>query len=144
MTLLTLHLAGYLSPSLNEWERLHPRAKTREKNRCAVYVGCAAFGRPQSPTLPFLDKVVCTYTRLRRKGSRGLDDDNLAGSFKPIGDALERAGVVENDRQIILVTRQKLVGMDGDWGTCLEFSAPVFCPTCGLPAPVGSLVDVKA
>ena len=113
-----LRLPEYLSPTLNQWQRLHYRARAREKKRVMDHIAVALLDVPGE--LWFDGYVNVLYTRLRRAGPP-MDHDNLCGSFKPIGDALESMGVVWNDSRIILHTLQRRVEKGDWWGTLLEF-----------------------
>ncbi len=67
------------------------------------------YGKP-CPT--FTGDVRVTYIRYRTRGPE-MDDDNLSASFKDVGDALERIGVVENDKQFKLEPHQERAKFKG-------------------------------
>ena len=110
----TLIMDDYHSPGLNQWQRMHWRDRKREKKRCEMYLFAA-----RVHDLPkFTGRVRVYYTRCRKSGPP-LDDDNMAASFKPIGDALQAFEVIGNDRDIDLVpvqvcngTKQTVLGFE--------------------------------
>ena len=110
MNIITLD--DYHAPSLNQWQRMHYMAREREIIRVMDYL--VAYGIRDMPQ--FDGKVRVRYVRCRKAGPP-MDDDNIAASFKPIGDALERLNVVKNDRDITLEPHQVL---DGTKRTVLE------------------------
>lgn len=79
-----------LLPSLNVFMRWHYRKRASEFKRieklCSLLIV-----RPPSP----LTKYHITFTRHTQKP---LDIDNLVASFKPVMDAIVRAGVIEDDK----------------------------------------------
>jgi len=118
-TVTTLRLEGYLSPSLNKWQRMHWRARQSALKTCRNYIRFALMDS-EDPDLQFTGPVRVAYLRIRRAGPK-MDDDNLFASFKVIGDALEREGVVLNDSQIKLGVAQKVARKGDRWGTILTF-----------------------
>jgi len=98
--------------------RMHRWAYAKARKRAVEHLLVAGAIRHQFGTA----EVRCRYTRKRRSGPE-MDDDNLASSFKLIGDALETLEVVDDDKQIRLDAHQELVGRKGDWGTELILSA---------------------
>jgi hypothetical protein len=114
---MNIFLPELLTPGLNQWERMHWRAREQWKKRCVEYITAYAQDRPQ-----FADKVRITYGRCRRAGAKDMDDDNLYGSFKPLGDALQRLGIIADDGpdHVELVCKQQRVGHGGDWGTWIH------------------------
>lgn len=133
--ILSLFLPEYLSPSQNQWERMHHRSRTKAKQDVATRIIVAFNTIKTSYRWANWEPVVCVYTRKRRRG-RDLDDDNLAGSFKAIGDGLEMAALIRDDKQIRLQCKQECVGMKGDWGTRLDFYIPSVCESCGQIVPI--------
>jgi Holliday junction resolvase RusA-like endonuclease len=81
-----------LAPSLNKWQRMHwgKRKKIKEQWQWLI--------AEQSPK-KHDGSVVINYTRA---STRKMDLDNAAASFKPIGDALVKAGIIEDDNPDIL------------------------------------------
>lgn len=76
-----------LAPSLNKWQRMHwgKRSKIKEQWQWLI--------KEQKPHMH--DRPVSiTYTRV---STQPMDLDNTAASFKPIGDALVKCGVIEDD-----------------------------------------------
>jgi hypothetical protein len=97
---------GWTPPTLNVYLRMH--WSKRKGLDVTIRTLLAASG--ELPRYP--GQVVVRYTRSYSRIP--LDQDNLAGSFKPIGDALQAWRVIENDRMIVLlntgqerVTRKK-------------------------------------
>lgn len=125
--LATVFMEEYLSPSLNRWQRMHWSSRTREKKRVAGYL--LAYGAAQ---YAFSGPVTVRYERVLPRGRRGrlMDADNLAASFKPIGDALEGLGIVVNDRDIHLHPTQRIARLGEAWGTRLSFEKRVPRETC--------------
>ena len=115
-----MFLEGYLSPGLNQWERMHWRTRAVEKKRAVdeILIALMVAG---DPDISFDGNVWVTYTRIRRSGPN-MDDDNLAASFKAIGDALQKHEIVKDDRDIKLTPRQRLA-KGGAWGTELILEA---------------------
>ena len=76
-----------LPPSLNKWQRMHwgKRKKVKEKWIWLI--------KEQKPKF-HSGSVRITFTRV---STRMMDFDNIGGSFKPIGDALTKCGVIEDD-----------------------------------------------
>ena len=124
--ILTLELPEYLSPGLNRWQRMHFRTRGREKQRVT---GLLVHALMSQDWRTISGPVPVVYTRIRRSGPE-MDEDNLAGSFKVIGDALQGLWVIENDQDIRLDARQerRATGQRAAfWGTRLvigPFRAP--------------------
>jgi hypothetical protein len=117
-------MPGYLAPSLNElMRRRSHHVRATQKRECSDWL--VAYGVGDLPQ--YEGPVTVEYCRIRSRG-REMDSDNLYGSFKMIGDALEHLGVVENDRLIDLKATQELGKVSG---TRLRFSP---CTTQTLPA----------
>lgn len=86
-----------LTPSLNKWQRLHwaQRSKIKEQWQWLI--------KAEQPK-KHDGSVVITYTRV---STQPMDLDGVGGSFKAIGDALTKCGVIEDDNPKI-VTELKL------------------------------------
>jgi hypothetical protein len=67
------------------------------------------------------EKVKITYTRNPTTKRGFLDQDNLAASFKPVGDALKELGIIVDDNPreknpeafMELKCQQKITGTEG-------------------------------
>jgi len=81
-----------LTPSLNKWQRMHwgKRAKIKEKWHWLIKAE-----KPKKHD----GKVRINYIRV---STQPMDLDGVGGSFKAIGDALVKAGVIEDDNPYIL------------------------------------------
>lgn len=76
-----------LTPGLNRWQRMHwgKRSKIKEKWQWLI--------KEQNPQ-KHASSVNITYTRV---STQPMDLDNVGGSFKAIGDALVKGGIIEDD-----------------------------------------------
>lgn len=81
-----------LAPSLNEWQRTHwaERAKIKKKWNWLI--------KAEKPK-KHAGAVIVTYTRV---STQPMDMDNLGASFKCIGDALVKCGVIEDDNPDVI------------------------------------------
>lgn len=79
---------------LNRLLRLHWRVRGRMQDELELIL------RSAGPTPCFKGPVLVTYTRSYYRVP--MDDDNLSGSFKLIGDALVALKIVEDDKPKIL------------------------------------------
>ena len=77
-----------VSPGGNVWERMNRFKRKELKDRWTWLLLSKCKAR-------FKGKVRITYTRISPKLLDPMD--NLPTSFKPIGDALQKAGIIEND-----------------------------------------------
>lgn len=95
-----------LAPSLNKWQRMHwaQRSKIKEQWQWLI--------KQQKP-IKHDASVSVTYTRV---STQPMDLDNAAASFKPIGDALVKGGIVSDDSPDVIteltVQWQKAESMD--------------------------------
>lgn len=85
--------------------RRHWRQTARDKVIAKNQIFCTHKANSSEPLPKFTGPVECEYIRYRTSGPP-MDEDNLAGSFKDLGDALESLGVVDNDRNIRLSPKQ--------------------------------------
>jgi len=85
--------------------RRHWRQTARDKKIARNLIFATHKGTTSDPLPKFVGEVTCEYVRYRTSGP-DMDEDNLSGSFKDLGDALESLGVVDNDRNIRLKAAQ--------------------------------------
>lgn len=84
-----------VAPSLNTLLNWHWATRKKEKEIWIKEIQYAMSQQPAFiPRKPLIKRCKIAFTRY---SVRQLDRDNLAGSFKVIGDALKRAGVIEDD-----------------------------------------------
>lgn len=81
-----------LTPSLNKWQRMHWGKRSKIKEQWIWLI------KEQKPK-KHPESVHITYTRV---SSRKMDLDNVGGSFKAIGDALVKCGIIEDDNPDIV------------------------------------------
>jgi hypothetical protein len=81
-----------LSPSLNEWQRMHWGKRSKIKKLWHWLI------KEQKPT-KHGGSVIITYTRV---STQPMDLDGVGGSFKAIGDALVKEGIIEDDNPAIV------------------------------------------
>jgi len=83
-----------LTPSLNKWQRMHwaKRAEIKEQWQWLIKAE-----KPKKHD----GSVAITYTRV---STQPMDLDNAAASFKAIGDALVKCGVVEDDSPDVITS----------------------------------------
>lgn len=96
--------------------RIHWTAR-RALNEQARFCVRAATG-PIRPGLSRVSRVI--YTRC---ATRLMDWDNAGASFKPLGDALVKNAILEDDGPAVIeefVLRQRRVGRRADEGTVIE------------------------
>ena len=118
-------------PSVNHyWRRVGPRTlisregRTFRKNVCALLGG----GGPRKP--PSGGRIALAMDAFP-PDRRRRDLDNIQ---KPVLDALERAGVYEDDSQIdLLVTRRRERAKPGRLEVRLDEFPLAHCPLCGGP-----------
>jgi hypothetical protein len=80
-----------LTPSLNTWQRVHWRQRTRDRRTFGWELAAV---RPKAwPDPP----PVCVHVALVRCGGKLLDRDNLYGGVKVLVDALKDARLIRDD-----------------------------------------------
>lgn len=105
---LLIVVYGIEPPSLNAANKMHHMAKHRLGKDIELML------RSRGPVPQYPGPVSIDYFRTYH--SKPLDEtDNLPGSFKLVGDALVRLGVIEDDRREIvqLTCRQGVRGKEG-------------------------------
>lgn len=94
MSAATLCVVAGIEPyGINQRERWHWRKRHAEKKRIADLLRIAWL--MQCGQQSFKGKVRVEYQRSYR--AQPMDEDNLASSFKAVGDALVKAGILVND-----------------------------------------------
>jgi hypothetical protein len=112
----TLWLPDYHGPSMQDYGKWKWYQIKTAKRKAVEHV-MSAMVEADCVDLNFPDgDVSVEYTRVRGgHGGVDMDDENLHSTFKCIGDALQTIGVVANDRQIRLTSKQE----QGERGTRL-------------------------
>lgn len=101
------------APGLNVREHFRVRAKRVKKEREAV---AWMLKNQQRPPIP------CSVLLTRVAPSRGLDDDNLAGSLKGVRDEIANwLGVDDAKRERV---RYHYAQFKGPWSVRIEFGEP--------------------
>jgi len=118
-------------PSINHyWRRVGPRTLISREGRAFRRDVCALLGGG-GPRKPPADGRIALAMDAFPPDRRRRDLDNLQ---KPVLDALEHAGVYEDDSQIdLLVTRRRPVVKPGRIEIRLDELPLRRCPLCGAP-----------
>lgn len=78
---------NYVAPSLNVWQRMNRFKRSEIKKKLVFLIFQQWLKSPEK-----FKKVSIDYYRPGH-----LDEDNLYSSFKPIGDALVKCGIIPDD-----------------------------------------------
>jgi len=95
--MLIIKFPGYLAPGLNGKDgllRMHWSRRRALARDLSIWIRCISASLSGCST-PLTGPVLVRYTR--RYAKQPMDWDNLGASFKLIGDALVRAGVLADD-----------------------------------------------
>ena len=104
---LVISVGGFEPPSRNACDKMH----WSRRHKLTKDIELMLVSRGQLPS--FAGPVTIVYSRTCHGAE--LDEDNLAGSFKAVGDALVRLNVIEDDKPKIvrLVVDQQRRGKGG-------------------------------
>ncbi len=85
---------GFEPPSRNAADKMHWSKRHKLTQDIQLML------RSSGPLKKFTGPVTIDYVRTHQ--STALDEDNLKASFKPVGDALVRMGVIADDKPAIV------------------------------------------